>query len=455
MRRTTSWRLLALGTTMVLGAAACGRSDTTSEGDTEGTTNGSSTETSTGGEAGGAFINPDEDCDAYEGTKGIEGDTIKVGTVRPAQGPYVIYDTITVGLESYFKFVNEKGGVKGGDGKSYKIELVKEDDQYDPGKTPDAVKKLVEQEGVFAMVGSVGTETNLAVRDYLNDNCVPSISLATGSPQWGDANAYPWYIGGLPSYATEAVRFMQFLTEENPEAKLAVLYQNDDFGKSHLAAIEKFIKDNDSKITIADSKGFDPASGQTTQGVTTQLAQSKADAFFVGIGGTPCPATLGFMPADWKPLTYVSVPCSGKLALALAGGKDEGVYSAQATYDPANPEDMKTPAVTEYTEALTKQGLTDIQITGGVVSAGWGFGAIFAKGVELADTVDRAGVMNALYAMEGETIGLMREGVTGHTSNDADPWILEQLRIVHREGGQWVEASPLVDFDGKSNDFGG
>ena len=143
------------------------------------------------------------------------------------------------------------------------------------------------------------------------------------------------------------------------------------------------------------------------------------------------------------------------MALALAGGKDEGVYSAQATYDPANPEDMKTPAVTEYTEALTKQGLTDIQITGGVVSAGWGFGAIFAKGVELADTVDRAGVMNALYAMEGETIGLMREGVTGHTSNDADPWILEQLRIVHREGGQWVEASPLVDFDGKSNDFGG
>ena len=118
MRRTTSWRLLALGTTMVLGAAACGRSDTTSEGDTEGTTNGSSTETSTGGEAGGAFINPDEDCDAYEGTKGIEGDTIKVGTVRPAQGPYVIYDTITVGLESYFKFVNEKGGVKGGDGRA-------------------------------------------------------------------------------------------------------------------------------------------------------------------------------------------------------------------------------------------------------------------------------------------------------------------------------------------------
>ena len=176
MKHTPAWRLVALGSILTMGLAACGRNDSSSDGGS-----GDDSQTTTGESADGAFIDPAADCDNYEGTKGIEGDTIKVGTVRPAQGPYQIYDTLTVGLDAYFKHVNEGGGIEAGDGKKYKIELLKGDDQYDPGKTPDEVKKLVEQEGVFAMVGSVGTETNLAVRDYLNDNCVPSIALATGS----------------------------------------------------------------------------------------------------------------------------------------------------------------------------------------------------------------------------------------------------------------------------------
>lgn len=450
MKHTPAWRIVALGSILTMGLAACGRNDSSSDGGS-----GDDSQTTTGESADGAFIDPAADCDNYEGTKGIEGDTIKVGTVRPAQGPYQIYDTLTVGLDAYFKHVNEGGGIEAGDGKKYKIELLKGDDQYDPGKTPDEVKKLVEQEGVFAMVGSVGTETNLAVRDYLNDNCVPSIALATGSTSWGDADAYPWYIAGLPSYATEAVHFMQYLDKTNPDAKLAVLYQNDDFGKAYLAAIEKYLEDSDSKITIADSQSFDPSSGQTTKGVTTQLAQSKADTFFVGIGGTPCPQTLGFIPSDWKPLTYVSVPCSGKLALSLAGGKDEGVYSAQATYDPDNPGDKTQPAVAEYIDATTKQGLSEIQIYGGIVSAGWGFGAVFGAGLEQAETVDRAGVMNALYSLDGVHIGLAREGIDAHTDNAKDPWLLEQLRMVQRKGGQWTEVEEIVDYDGTSNDLAG
>jgi branched-chain amino acid transport system substrate-binding protein len=248
---------------------------------------------------------------------------------------------------------------------------------------------------------------------------------------------------------------MQYLDKTNPDAKLAILYQNDDFGKAYLAAIEKYLEANDSKVTVAEAKSYDPSAGQTTEGVTTELAQTKADVFFVGIGGTPCPQTLGFIPSDWKPLTYVSIPCSGKLALSLAGGKDEGVYSAQATYDPDNPEDKSQPAVAEYIDATTKQGLSEIQIYGGIVSAGWGFGAMLGAGLENAETVDRAGLMNAMYALDGSEVGLARKGVVAHTDGADDPWALEQLRMVQRKGGQWNEVEALVDYDGQSNEFAG
>ena len=117
-----------------------------------------------------AFIDPKADCSDYKPTAGIDGDTITIGTVRPASGPYSIYDTVTKGIEKYFAAANAKGGIKAGDGKTYKVNLLKEDDGYDPGRTPALVKKLVEQDGVFGLVGDIGTETNLAVRQYLDDS---------------------------------------------------------------------------------------------------------------------------------------------------------------------------------------------------------------------------------------------------------------------------------------------
>lgn len=430
-------------------AAGCGRSDSTDKAD------GATTTAKEGEAASGAFIDPAADCDKYEGTKGISGDTIKIGTVRPAAGSYAIYDHVTTGLKAYFESVNKAGGVKAGDGKTYKLELIAEDDQYDPGKTPALVKRLVEQEGVFAMVGSVGTETNLSVRDYLNDACVPSISLATGSPNWGDANDYPWYIGGLPSYALEAVRFLEFLNTKQPSAKIALLYQNDDFGKAYLGAIEKFLADSGSKMTLVAKESFDPASGQDTQAVTTKLSQSGADTFFVGIGGTPCPATLKFVPKDWKPTTYVSITCSGKLALGLAGGADEGVYSTQFAYDPGTKADTTQPAVKAYLDGAAAAGVTAPFLDGGIESAGWGFGSIFTTGLEQATTVDRAGVMNALWSLKDVKIGLAIDGVTAATDGAKDPWIWEKLRVTHREGGQWVEAAEFIDYNGKSSSLAG
>jgi len=442
--------LVALLACLAFVAASCGRDDEADGGGDGGT----DTTAPVDGESK-PFINPDEDCADYQGTAGISGDTITVGTVRPASGPYAIYDTVTKGIEAYFKAANAKGGIEAGDGKKYQVNLLKEDDAYDPSKTPDLVKKLVEQDNVFALVGDIGTETNLAVRQYLNEKCVPNIALATGSTNWGDAAKYPWYIAGLPSYATEARAFLDYLETTKPEAKIAILAQNDDFGLAYGKAIKQYIADTGSKMTIVGEESYDPSSGGTTEGATAKLAGTGADVFFVGIGGTQCSKTLTFIPATWKPMTYVSITCSGKLSLSLAGGKDEGVYTAQATLDTGSAADQANPKVQQLFTDGRAQGLTDAELSGGIVAAGWGFASIFAEGLKQADTVDRAGVMNALFSLDSANFGLQRDGTTTSTDGGDDPWIVESIRIVQRTGGDWTEVAPMTDYNGKSSSFAG
>lgn len=443
--------LVALLACLAFVTTACGRED-----EADGGGGGDDTDTTApdGGKSA-AFINPEEDCADYQGTAGISGDTITIGTVRPASGPYAIYDTVTKGIEAFFKAANAKGGIDAGDGKKYKVNLLKEDDAYDPSKTPDVVKKLVEQDNVFALVGDIGTESNLAVRQYLNEKCVPNIALATGSTEWGQAAKYPWYIAGLPSYATEARAFLDYLEKTKPDAKIAILAQNDDFGLAYGKAIKKYIADTGSKMTIVGEESYDPSSGGTTEGATTKLAGTAADVLFVGIGGTQCSKTLTFIPETWKPLTYVSITCSGKLSMSLAGGKDEGVFTTQATLDTGAPSDQSNPKVQQFFTDGRAQGLTDTELTGGIVTAGWGFGSIFAEGLRQAETVDRAGVMNALFSLEPTNFGLQRDGTTVSTNGAEDPWIIEALRVVQRKAGDWTEVSPMTDYNGKSSSFAG
>lgn len=445
----TPWKVgTALLLALSLTATACGGrdDDTSNGGDNSG-------DTDTTAESAG-FINPDEDCESYNGTQGVEGTTIKIGTIRPESGPYAIYDLVTQGMEAYFKAANEAGGIEAGDGQKYQVELIKKNDEYDPAKTPALARQLVEQDGVFAMVGNIGTETNEAIRDYMNDNCVPNIGLATGSTQWGAlANQYPWYISALPSYATEAHAWMEYVKAEAPEAKVAVLYQDDDFGEGYKAAIEKSIEGTD--IEIIAERSFNPRSGGSTEAAVTELSASGADVFIVGIGGSPCPQTLSFMPDSWQPMTFISVTCASKTALSLAGGKDQGVYLAQPTLDAADPADAEHPRIIEFKERAVVGGLSEEQIEGGISSPGWGFAGFFAEGLKNATTVDRASVMNALYSLEDGSWGILRDGITVNTDGADDPWAIEGFRIAQREGDGWVEKTPAANWEGESNSFAG
>ena len=450
-------RLAALLAVMTLVAAACGRDDSSSSSDDSGS---SDTSDSGGDEASGAFIDPSIDCADYEGTAGIDGDTIKIGTIRPADGPYAIYDQVTTGLDAWVTSVNSEGGIKAGDGNSYQVELVKENDSYDPGKTPALAQKLVEQDGVFAIVGVIGTENNLAIRDYLNDACVPNIALATGSTNWGDADQYPWYISGLPSYALEANYWADYIADTKPEAKIALLYQDDDFGTAYQKALTKAVErsnnDNGTTLEIVGEQGYNPLSGTTTEAAVTSLSQTGADVFIVGIGGTPCPQTLTFIPESWAPETYISVTCAGNTAMSLAGGKDVGVIQAQATLDPADPADADQEAVKEFKTKGAAAGLDEGQLDGGITSVGWGFGSFFGMLVENTDKVERADIMNTAFSLDQPAFGLVRPDIEIKTDGAADPWAIEGFRIAQRNAdGGWDELAPVKNRNGESNELAG
>ncbi len=454
MRHHRKSRLLAVLLAGALVAAACGGDDDSSNGSDNGTDNGGN-----GGETAGAFIDPEQDCaEDWDGTTGVEGDTIRLGTISPKTGAITatIYDLVTQGMKAKFRYINEQeGGVKAGDGKTYKIELEEGDDSYDASKTPQVARDLVENKKIFAMVGEIGTETGLAVRSYMNEQCVPSIALGTGSPEWGKNDAYPWYVGGLPSYAMEAVSFLEYYKTVKPEATIAILYQNDDFGTSYLNAMKKWIEDNDSGMSVVAEEPFDIKSGQNPESAITSLAESRADLLFIGISGSSCAQSLTFVPAGWTPDRYLGITCSVKTALAFGGDSVEGVYVPQATLDPSSPTDQQHPRMQEYFTQGAAAGLSQDQLEDGIHAAGWGFASIFIHALENTPEVTRDALMNTIWSIEAEAIGLLRDGQVIKTDETDDPWIIEGTRIVQRQGGDWVEVHPLTDYNGRSNEFAG
>lgn len=451
MRRTRARRLSAVLLASALVIAGCGRDDDDGADkgpDTSGSDN--------GGETSGAFINAAEECPSgWNPTEGIEGDTIKIGSISPSTGAVTatVYNRVTQGMRAHFEAVNAEGGVKAGDGKTYKIEVVEKDDSYDASKTLAATQDLIENEKVFAMVANIGTETSIASRGYVNEQCVPSIALGTGSPEWGKNNTSPWYIGGLPSYATEAVAFLDYYSTVKPDATIAVLYQNDDFGQSYLGAIKKYA-DGDSEMEVVAEEPFDIKAGQTPEAAITRLAQSKADVLFVGISGTSCAGSLTFIPADWQPARYLSITCSGKVALSFGGDAVEGIYTSQATLVPDSPTDREHPKMQEFFQKGASVGLSQDELEDGIHAAGWGFAAIFLEGLKQTPEVTRDGLMNALWQVEvGDEVGLLRPGQKVVTNNAEDPWLIEGLRIVQRKGDDWEEVHPLTDYNGRSNEL--
>src|SRR5213592_4596011 len=199
-------------------------------------------------------------------TPGVTSTQVVIGGTIPLSGPAASYASVARGAQAYFKYVNAHGGVN-----KRKIKYIYRDDAYDPGQTTDKTRELVQQDHVFAIFNSLGTETNLATRPYLNQVKVPQLFVASGATTWGkDYKKYPWTIGYQPNYRAEGTIYGRYVAKTTPKARIGVLYQNDDFGKDLLAGLRNGLGKKAKQIV--SKQGYEV----TDSDVQSQMARLKA-----------------------------------------------------------------------------------------------------------------------------------------------------------------------------------
>src|SRR5256714_13843922 len=257
-------RVFALCTGLALFFAACGssrRSDTTT-----------ATTGAGGSTPGGQPVVDTSQCPAGQDTVGISGDTITLGTSLPESGLYAPFTAILKGERSYFNYLNAQGGVEvpKGSGKKYQIKLVDKDDAYDAARTVTNVNSLINDTKVFSLFNVVGTKNNLGARDTVNSDCVPDLLIASGAVQWGNTK-FPWMLGSeLVPYPLEVRVFVDYLLKNKPNAKIALLHANDDFGQSYQLTLEQLVKGT--SLSIVKEASYNPESSDVKSAVTSLAA---------------------------------------------------------------------------------------------------------------------------------------------------------------------------------------
>ncbi len=431
--------MVALGAVFALAAAACGGGRSS---------NNTTSTTATGGTTGTTTVVNTSQCDPATMTQGITGNTIKIGTSLPLSGTYSAFNAILQGESAYFSYVNALGGVTVA-GKKYTIQLVSKDDAYDAAQTSTNVDTLINSDKVFALFNTVGTKNNLGVRETVNSDCVPDLLIASGAVQWGNTK-YPWMLGSeLVPYPLEMRMFVDYLKQNKPNAKIALLYANDDFGQSYQQTLEQLVKGT--TLSIVKEASYN-AEGADVKPQVTDLAATKADTFVIGGTLLACPTALtAAHDAGWKPLTYMSGTCVSKLLFTLGGDGADGVLSVTPLMDPGDPANASNPALQLYKQQVAKyQPKADT--ADGIVAYGWSTAALLQKILEQSPKLDRASVMETARTLKPITgAGLELPGAKWDTSK-TDWFLGENFQLVKydKAAGHTVAVGPMTDLDGKT-----
>ena len=375
-------------------------------------------------------------------TPGVTSNQILIGGTIPLSGPASAYASVAKGADAYFKYVDDHGGVFG---RSIKYKY--EDDAYDPSQTIQKTRDLVQNDKVFAIYNTLGTEQNLAVRSYLNQLKVPQLLVASGASTWGsDYKKYPWTIGFQPRYWGEASIYGRYIAKTRPGARIGILYQNDDYGKELVAGFQHALG-NKTKL-IVSKQGYDI----TDTDVKSQIARLKAKRVnTLMVFATPKFAIQSYSSArvlGWRPLVFVNAVSSATNTMtiaSLASSKlqTEGSISIAFLKDPLDPRWKRDKAVALFRTILKKynggQGLTDVYNVYGMASAYTLVDALRHAGKNLT----RAGVMNAITHLNERSNPFVLPGISVRTT-PTDHFPIGQVRLERYHNGRWVYFGPLT-----------
>jgi branched-chain amino acid transport system substrate-binding protein len=365
------------------------------------------------------------------GDPGIDDESIKLGGSYPFSGPASAYRSIAVGARAHFKFVNAKGGVDG-----RKIEFVTLDDAYEPPRAVQNARRLIQQEEVFALFNTLGTPNNVAIWDFVNEQEVPHLFVATGASLWGaDIEAHPWTTGWQPDYVTESQVYADYLEKEKPQAKVAVLYQNDAFGEDLLNGFKQAIEGTDIEIVAEESyEVTDP----TVSSQMAKLANSDADTFLnITTPKFSAQAIAAQAKLGWKVLHILNnVGASKKLVLEPVGLENaQGIISTSYFMDPEDPQWQDDPAMREYYDAMEKhEPRADPEDPFHVY--GWAVANTMVRALEGMEEPTREALMDSVRSMDTE-IPILLPGIEVKMDGSNDTYPIEAMQIMRFEGENW------------------
>jgi len=372
---------------------------------------------------------------------GATDSEIRIGNIMPYSGPASAYGVIGKTEDAYFNKINAEGGING-----RKITFISYDDGYSPPKAVEQARKLVESDEVLLIFNSLGTPSNSAIQKYLNAKKVPQLFVATGATKWNDPKDFPWTMGWQPSYQSEARIYAKYVIKEKPDAKIAVLYQNDDFGKDYLKGLKDGLGAKTSRIVAEESyETSEPA----IDGHIVKLRASGADVF-VSIT-TPkfaAQAIKKLAEIEWKPLHIVAnVSASVGGVMKPAGFENaQGILSAAYAKDGADRQWDSDPGMKKFYAFLEKYFPEANKLDGSVVY-GYGAAQTMAKVLEMCgDNLTRENVMKQAASLKDFTPDTLLPGIKINTSaTNFAP--IDQLQMMRFKGEKWDLFGDIISGD--------
>ncbi|MEZ2144397.1 ABC transporter substrate-binding protein [Bradyrhizobium sp. DN5] len=372
---------------------------------------------------------------------GASDTEIKIGNIMPYSGPASAYAAIGKTEEAYFNKINAEGGING-----RKIKFISYDDAYSPPKTVEQARKLVENDGVLLIFGSLGTSTNSAIRKYMNEMKVPQLFVASGASKWNDPKQYPWTMGWQPSYVSEARIYAKYIMKEKPDGKIGVLYQNDDFGKDYLKGLRDGLGSKASMIVLEEP--YDTSEPAIDEHVV-KLKAAGAD-IFISIT-SPKFAAQGIKKAaeiNWHPMHIISnVSASVGGVIEPAGLEiSQGILSASYTKDGSDPQWNADDGMKKFYNFLAQYAPKANKLDAGVVF-GYAAAQTMVKVLQMCgDDLTRENVMKQAASLKDFEPDTLLPGIKINTAPDNFAPI-EQLQMMRFKGKKWELFGDIISSE--------
>jgi len=373
---------------------------------------------------------------------GVTDTEIKIGNIMPYSGPASAYGVIGRTEAAYFKKINDAGGING-----RKINFISYDDAYSPPKTVEQARKLVESDEVLLIFNALGTPTNSAIHKYMNAKRVPQLFVATGATKWNDPKEFPWTMGYQPSYQSETQIYAKYILKQLPNAKIAVLYQNDDYGKDYLKGLKDGLGAKAASMIVAEESY--ETTEPTIDSHIVRLKSSGADVFInITTPKFAAQAIKKVAEIEWKPTHFLNnVSASVGSVIKPAGYENsQNIISAAYLKDASDPQWDNDPGMKQFYGFLAKDFPEGNKLDGGTVS-GYGFAQVLIQVLkQCGDDLTRENVMKQAANLRDYRTEVLLPGIKINTSaTDFAP--LSQLQLMKFKGEKWELFGDIISAD--------